>query len=129
VRARPSEEISAGNAEESSSVNIEDLPAPLEVNTSDEEINEDEDYEDKIAEDEIHAIYEDWLSDMKRTDKQKVTMIVYDNYMQRFGLTKTGAAEETGKLFGVNEKTIRRWRKEFLSNTGEFNEDCMIGTM
>lgn len=130
VRAGPSEEISerttSPTTEESSSVAIvsfEDLPAPLELNMSDEEVNEDEDFEDKIAEDEIHAIYEDWLSDMKRTDKQKVTMIVYDNYIQRFGLTKTGAAEETGKLFGVNEKTIRRWRNEFLSNSGEFDED------
>jgi len=61
---------------------------------------------------------------MKCTDKQKVTMIVYDNYVQRFGLTKTGAAKETGQLFGINEKTIRRWRKEFLSSNEEFNEDC-----
>jgi len=127
ARAGTSEEISEGTGEGTSSVDIvpfEELPAPLEENSSDEEINEDEDYEGTIAEDEIRAIYEDWLSDMKRTDKQKVTMIVYDNYTQRFGLTKTGAAKETGQLFGVNEKTIRRWRKDFLSNSGDFTEDC-----
>ena len=121
-----SEELSEGTGEGASTVDIvsfEELPAPLEENTSDEEINEDEEFEGAIAEDEIHAIYEDWLSDMKRTDKQKVTMMVYDNYTQRFGLTKTGAAKETGQLFGVHEKTIRRWRKEFLSNSGEFFED------
>ncbi|XP_065904950.1 uncharacterized protein [Dysidea avara] len=126
VRAGTLEEMSEDTREGTSAVDtipFEDLPAPLEENSSDEEANEDEDYEGSIAEDEIHAIFEDWVSDMKRTDKQKVTMIVYDNYIQRFGLTKTGAAKETGLLFRVNEKTIRRWRKDFLSNSIEFTED------
>ena len=56
--------------------------------------------------------FEDWVSDMKRTDKQKVTMIVYDNYIQRFGLTKTGAAKETGLLFRVNEKVEKRFSEQ-----------------
>ena len=49
--------------------------------------------------------------------------MVYDNYINRFGLTKTGAAKEVGLLLGISEKTVRIWRKDFLSNDGDFNED------
>ena len=84
VRAGTSEEMSEDTREGTSAVDtvpFEYLPAPLKENSSDEEANEGEDYEGSIAEDEIHATFEDWVSDMKRTDKQKLTMIVYDNYI------------------------------------------------
>ena len=49
-------------------------------------------------------------------------MMTYDNYINRFGLSKTGAAREVGLLLGINEKTVRLWRNDFLSN-GDFTED------
>ena len=55
-------------------------------------------------------------------DKLKLAMIMYDNYINRFGLTKTAAGQEVGLLLGINDKTVRLWRKDFLSN-GNFDED------
>ena len=124
-RLEMSVEQAAETPEETSSVDLlEDLPAPIDdCNSSDEDMDEeDEDYESAISEDEISATYCDWINDMERTDKQKLAMIVYDNYINRFGLTKTAAAQEVGLLLGINDKTVRLWRKDFLSN-GDFDED------
>ena len=52
---------------------------------------------------------------MKRIDKQKMAIMLYDNYLQ-----KTEAAREVGLFLGVNDKTVRLWRREFLC---EFSED------
>ena len=35
---------------------------------------------------------------MKRIDKQKVAMMLYDNYVERMGLQKTEAAKEVGQF-------------------------------
>ena len=103
----------------------EDLPAPIhEANNRDEcSSQEDDSYECTLSDNEISAIYSDWISDMERVHLQKTAMMVYDNYIKRFNLTKTGAAKEVGLLFGIHEKTVRRWRKEFLSSGGDFTED------
>ena len=45
------------------------------------------------------------------------------NYIKRFGLTKTGAAKEVGLLLGLSDRTVRLWRKDFLTNDGNFSED------
>ena len=125
ARAERKREQTVETAEETSSVDLlDDLLAPIdERNSSDEDMDEeDEDYESAISEDEISAVYCDWINDMERADKQKVAMMMYDNYINRFGLTKTGSAREVGLLLGINDKTVRLWRKEFLSN-GDFTED------
>ncbi len=51
-----------------------------------------------------------------------MAMMLYDNYIARFGLLKTDAGVEVGLLFGISDKTIRLWRRDFLSNSGEFSE-------
>ena len=35
----------------------------------------------------------------------------------------TDAAREAASFVGVNEKTVRKYRKEFFSNQGRFLED------
>ena len=39
------------------------------------------------------------------------------------GQQKTEGAKEVGLFFGVSDKTVRLWRKEFLCNDGEFLGD------
>ena len=36
--------------------------------------------------------------------------------MDRFGMTAVGAANEAGLVLGVNEKTVRKWRRDFYTN-------------
>ena len=53
-----------------------------------------------------------------------MAMMLHDNYVERFGLKMMAAAGEVGQLLGVNEKTIRLWRKDFVQHQGEFSENC-----
>ena len=100
-----------------------DLPAPLAKESYSSDDKNDEDYEGAITCKDTSAIYSDWLSDMKRIDKQKMAMMLYDNYVERMGLQKTEAAKEVGLFLGVCDKTVRLWRREFLCNSGKFSED------
>ena len=45
-----------------------------------------------------------------------------DTFIERFGLTKTTAAKESALLLGVNNKTVRIWRKDFFTNVGMFSK-------
>ena len=108
------------------SESFEDLPAPTGIEddySSDDEHTYDEDYDEKLTSEDISAIYSDWVSEMKRIDKQKMAMMLYDNYVNRMSLQKTEAAKEVGLFLGVSDKTVRLWRKEFMCNDGEFSED------
>ena len=44
------------------------------------------------------------------------------DFFRALELYKTTAAVEVGKILGLNEKTVRSWRKEFYLNKGEFSE-------
>ena len=44
---------------------------------------------------------------MKRIDKQKLAMMLYDNYVNRMRLQKTEVAKEVGLFLGVSDKTVR----------------------
>ena len=80
------------------SEDLEELPAPIgrveECYSSDDEDIYDEDYEGALTSEDTSAIYSDWVSEMKRIDKQKMTVMLYDNYVERMGLQKTEAAKE-----------------------------------
>ena len=93
----------------------EDLPAPIaieECNGSEDEDMCDEDYKGMLTSEDTAAIYSDWISNMERVDKQKMAMMLYDNYVEQLGLRlqKTEAAREVGLFLGVNDKTVRLWR-------------------
>ena len=106
---------------------VEDLPAPTGIreqySSDDDDDACDEEYKGTLTSEDTAAIYSDWVSEMKRIDKQKVAMMLYDNYVERMGLQKTEAAKGVGLFLGVSDKTVRLWRKEFLCNDGEFLED------
>ena len=101
------------------------LPAPDaeddSLSESESESGED-DYSADFALEDADAVYRDWLVTLDREDKKMMAMMMYDNYSSRFGLTNTSAAAEVAQLLGVNEKTMRLWRKDFLANKGAFSD-------
>ena len=108
------------------SESFEDLPAPTGIEdnySSDDEHTYDKDYDEKLTSKDTSAIYSDWVSEMKRIDKQKMAMMLYDNYVNRMSLQKTEVAKEVGLFLGVSDKTVKLWRKEFMCNDGAFSED------
>ena len=62
---------------------IEDLPAPTgireEYSSDDDDDACDEEYKGTLTSEDTAAIYSDWV---KRIDKQKVAIMLYDNYVE-----------------------------------------------
>jgi len=117
--------------EEASSVIMDEsfmLPAPTECGdnnsdaSSEEDSDTDENYDGTISE-EKSSIYSDWLRELEQEDIKMLAMLMYDNYRKRFGLLKTSAAKEVPLCLGYRDKTVRRWRKDFLVNSSRFTVD------
>ena len=114
---QPSEQHSTTDANES-----ELLPAPSDTLTdvsSDISSTEDEDY---AEEDDVSEMYSDWMNELDREDLQMMAMMMYDYFVKQQKFLKTRAAKEVAKCFGISDRTIRAWRKHFLSNDRSFTE-------
>ena len=85
----------------------------MAIVVNDDEYTYDTDYDEKLTREDMSAIYSDWVKEIKRINKQKMTM----------SLQKIEAAKEVGLILGVSNKTFRLWRKEFMYNGGKFSED------
>lgn len=66
--------------------------------------------------DDFQGVYEDWVFSLNREDQKMLAMMLYDNYISRFGLLKTAAAVEVGLNLGVSNKTVQLWRRDFIAN-------------
>jgi len=79
-----------------------------------------EDYNGTAGQGDYKSIYYDWIAEMSRLDQQRIAMMLYDNYRERFGMLKTNAAHEVASFFGISEKTVRTWRKPFSKDPEGF---------
>ena len=50
---------------------------------------------------------------MCKQDVKLLSVMMMDTFIERFGLTTVAAAKEAGLIFGLNEKTVRTWQKDF----------------
>ena len=94
---------------------------PIATESGDRE-SDGEDYRGEFSTDDARACYDDWLVTLPKENVQMMAMMLYDSYIERFGLLHTKAAEEVALLLSVNEKTIRRWRYDWIDNKGSFSE-------
>ena len=104
---------------------LELLPAPTEtINDTLSKVSstEDEDYKETIEEDDISVLYEDWINELDREDVQMMAMMMYNYFVKRFKFMKTRAAEEVAQCLGISDRTVRSWRKTFLTNHRCFEE-------
>ena len=92
-----------------------------EFNSNEDEDSDDADYTG-FSKADAKLCYEDWLFTLQREDTQMMAMMIYNNYIERFGLLKAAVAKEVGLLLDVNEKTIRKWKAEFHLKGGVFSE-------
>ena len=101
------------------------LPAPIgTVNDSLSDVSgtDDEDYEESIEREDISVMYKDWIDELNREDLQMMAMMMYDYFVKKLRFMKTRAAEEVAQCLGVSDRTVRSWRKIFLSNHRCFEE-------
>ena len=63
-----------------------------------------------------------WLETVPHDDLQHMALLLYTSFPVVFGIHKTDAAAAVGQVLYKNERTIRRWIDDFVSNDGEFSE-------
>ena len=64
----------------------------------------------------------EWLDNLPRDDVQHMALLLYSNLSKEFGLQKTNTASVVASFQHKNERTIRRWIDDFVSNDGEFSD-------
>ena len=94
------------------------MPAPDSV----EDSYRSEEYVSEFLPADASELYKEWLSSVERNDVKMMAMMLYDRFLEHWHFTKTSAAAEVGEILGLNEKTVRSWRKDFYLNKGEFYE-------
>ena len=70
--------------------------------------------------DDSKPIWKKWVQEQPKDNLKMLSIMLTDTFTDHFGLTKTNAAKEYALLLGMNEKTIRTWRKNFFGNLGKF---------
>ena len=78
--------------------------------------------DERMTADESKSIWKKWLQEQPKDSLKMLSIMLTDTYIERFGLTKTNAAKESALLLGMNEKTIRTWRKSYYANMGKFSD-------
>ena len=99
-----------------------ELPRPSEGSDEESDFGFESDNDDDDAwspNEGVYGAYKDWLFHLERDDKKMLAMLLYDNYVDKFKPLKTAAV---ASLLGMTERTVRQWRKDFVSNGGEFSE-------
>ena len=69
------------------------------------------------------SIYADWIDQSEQEYVKIMAMLIYDNYRELFGLLKMSAAKEVALYLGYSEKTVRRWRKDFIEGSRHYSVD------
>ena len=64
----------------------------------------------------------EWLNNLHRDDVQHIALLLYANISKEFSLQKTNTASVVASFLHKNERTIRRWIDDFVSNDGEFSD-------
>ena len=77
----------------------------------------DEDYDEK---EDVLKTYHDWVNKLDRGDLQMMAMMIFDYFFKQLKFFKTRAAEEVAKCLGISDKTVRIWRKDFITNHRSF---------
>ena len=78
--------------------------------------------EEVFNEDTAKECFEEWIRCQPKETIKMFAVTLMDTLRRRFDLTDVASAQETGLLYGYNEKTVRRWRRDFYDCKGEFSD-------
>ena len=99
--------------EHASPVHSESEAGPSTQPSSQEETGTLEEW---ITREHARRIYSNWVEKQSKDSIKILAVMLMDTLMDRFGMTAVGAANEAGLVLGVNEKTVRKWRRDFYTN-------------
>ena len=121
----PSGENSAGPSteEHESSALLSTMDDSIQLpSITPDDVESSSESEEPFTPDAVKDVFGTWVKSLYKDDVRMMSVMFTDMLLERFHMTLVGAATETGRLVGYNEKTIRCWRKDFYENGGEFSD-------
>lgn len=101
--------------------------APGGLNDSENERPNDDasssDGESDFDREKAQGVFDDWMISLPAAQRKMLSVVLADLLSSRFKLKSTAAAFEAAWITGYNEKTVRRYSKEFYENKGCFTEE------
>lgn len=101
------------NSEHSESENERDLSGSSSNDA-------DSPFDNNMAQD----IFDDWVVSLPLTERKMLAVMLMETVQKRFNIKSTAAALEAAWITGFNEKTVRKYRKEFFENRGKFKDEA-----
>ena len=102
----------------------ESLLLPGVHDSADEDENQSDEEGEEFNQDKASDALTEWMLTQPRENKQSFSVMLMDHFIVKWKFVKTRAAQEAAEIVKVNEKTVRRWHKEFYDNKGCFSEDA-----
>ena len=78
--------------------------------------SEEEDFTEEKAQD----CFDDWVVSLPPLDRKMLAVALSETYIKRQKMKQSDAVIETASFVGLNEKTVRKYRREFFSSKGRF---------
>ena len=79
--------------------------------------------EEDLMDEKLKDLWDERMSAIPREDKMMLCLVLFQLCRKEFKLGAIDADKTTAKVTGQGERTIRRWRKDFVDNGGEFSAD------
>ena len=83
-----------------------------------ESSSSESDFDDETAQ----GLFDDWVVSLRSYDRKMLSVSLLHAYKTRQGMGVVDAAQESASFTGFNEKTVRRYRKQFIEGKGKFEE-------
>ena len=80
------------------------------------------DDDDTFDEEKAQTCFDDWMVSLPALDRKMLAVSLSQCFITRQKMKLTDAVKKAGSFVGVNEKTVRKYRKEYFSNHGRFLE-------
>ena len=78
--------------------------------------------ESDFDEDTAQGVFDDWVVSLRSYDRKLLSVALLQAFKTRQGMLLMDAAQESASFAGFNEKTVRRYRKQFFDGKGRFED-------
>ena len=70
----------------------------------------------------LQEVFDDWVVSLRAYDRKILSVSLLETLRARQGLSVVDAAKESTSFTGYNERTVRRYRKQFFEGKGKLEE-------
>ena len=76
----------------------------------------------RMDEETVQELFDDWAVSLPSLDRKFLAVGLMHSFQKRQQMSVMDAAREAASFCGVNERTVRQYRKEFFDTKGKFKK-------